>query len=85
MTGERLVGVLSVYLPDPQGLTKRQARTVALLASEGLAPMVDAELDPVPTQGLARHPVHAPCHPDLAASCPCPPEAESLSRQPRLY
>ena len=52
--GERLLGVLSVYSPDPRGLSTRQARTVALLASEGLAPLADAALEPEPPRVAVR-------------------------------
>ncbi len=73
VTGERLVGVLSVYSPDPQGLTKRQTRTVALLASEGLAPMVDAELDPVALQSM---------QPPTSGPRPVPPRSGRVVSMP---
>ncbi len=41
-----LVGVLSVYSPDPQGLSHRQRQTVTLLVGEGLEPMSDSNVEP---------------------------------------
>ena len=38
-----LIGVLSVYSPNPQGLSHRQRQTVTLLVGEGLEPMSDGE------------------------------------------
>ena len=41
--GDTLLGVLSVYSPDQQGLSRRQTRMVTLLAREGLEPMSDGD------------------------------------------
>ena len=59
VSGDLLLGVLSVYSPDKQGLSRRQTQTVSMLASEGLDSMVGADLEP------AR---------DAAAASPPPPE-----------
>ncbi len=45
VSGDTLVGVLSVYSPDQQGLSHRQRQTVTLLAGEGLEPMSDGKVE----------------------------------------
>ena len=45
VSGDTLVGVLSVYSPDEQGLSVRQRRTVTLLAGEGLEPTSDDKVE----------------------------------------
>ena len=47
VSNDTLLGVLSIYSPDPQGLNRRQIQTVTQLASQGLAPVVDAAVEPV--------------------------------------
>ena len=44
---DTLLGVLSVYSSDQQGLSHRQAQTVMLLASEGLEQMWNDSREPV--------------------------------------
>ena len=44
---DTLRGVLSVYSPDPQGLSRRQTQTVTLLATEGLEQLSDGSVAPV--------------------------------------
>ena len=45
VSGDTLVGVLSVYSPDEQGLSLRQRQTVTLLAGEGLEPTSDDKVE----------------------------------------
>ena len=47
VSGDNLLGVLSVYSPDRRGLSRRQTRTVMLLVSEGLERMSEANPEPV--------------------------------------
>ena len=47
VSGDTLLGVLSIYSPDQQGLSRRQTRTVTLLVSEGLERMSEGNPDPV--------------------------------------
>ena len=54
-----LLGVLSVYSPDQQGFSHRQAQTLALLASEGLEQMSD-DIAPAPVDRPRRLPVRPP-------------------------
>jgi len=49
---DNLVGVLSVYSADEQGLSRRQIRMVSMLASEGLERLADRTLDPVEAPAL---------------------------------
>ncbi|MCH7748877.1 MAG: GAF domain-containing protein, partial [Acidobacteria bacterium] len=44
---DTLFGVLSVYSPDQQGLSRRQTQTVTLLATEGLQQLSDGDVEPV--------------------------------------
>ena len=46
VSNDTLLGVLTVYTPDRQGLTRRQIRTVTLLVADGLAPVSDAVSEP---------------------------------------
>ncbi len=46
VSDDTLVGVLTVYTPDRQGLTCRQIRTVTLLVADGLVPTTDAASTP---------------------------------------
>jgi hypothetical protein len=71
VSNDVLLGVLSVYAPDPQGLSRRQTRTVSLLASEGLEPMDEGLLEPA-----AVLPVDAP-----AALAPGPRPVAPRQRQ----
>ena len=60
---DTLYGVLSVYSPDQQGLSRRQTRTVMLLATEGLEQLSDGNVDPVvsvPPRGPHRLPARHP-------------------------
>ena len=54
-----LLGVLSVYSPHQQGFSHRQAQTLALLASEGLAQMSD-DVAPAPVDRPRPLPVRRP-------------------------
>ena len=42
-----LLGVLSIYSPDQQGLSRRQTRTVTLLVSEGIERMSEGNPEPI--------------------------------------
>jgi hypothetical protein len=44
---DTLLGVLSVYSPDQQGLSRRQTETVTLLATEGVDQLSDGNVEPV--------------------------------------
>lgn len=56
---DALLGVLSVYSPDPQGLTRSQTRRVSQLASEGLElrTPADSSDDAPPSQTIGPRPV----------------------------
>ena len=54
-----LLGVLSVYSPDQQGFSHRQAQTLALLASEGLEQLSD-DVAPAPAHRPRRLRVRRP-------------------------
>ena len=54
-----LLGVLSVYSPDQQGFSHRQAQTLALLASEGLEQLSD-DIAPAPAHRPRPLPVRRP-------------------------
>ncbi len=43
---DTLVGVLTAYLSDEQGLSRRQTRMVSMLANEGLERIADQTLEP---------------------------------------
>ena len=58
VSGDDLLGVLSIYSPDQRGLSRRQTRTVMLLVSEGLDRM--SETDPEPIAEPAFPPVQGP-------------------------
>ena len=47
---DTLLGVLSIYSPDDRGLSRRQARTVTMLANEGLEPMIEGDHEPLADQ-----------------------------------
>jgi GAF domain-containing protein len=47
VSGDALLGVLSVYSPDQEGLTRRQTRMISMLVSEGLERSADRDFEPV--------------------------------------
>ena len=58
---DTLFGVLSVYSPDQQGLSRRQTQTVTLLATEGLQQLSDGNVEPVASVPAPRpRPLPAP-------------------------
>ena len=59
IVGDILLGVLSVYSPDQQGFSHRQAQTLALLASEGLEQLSD-DSAPAPAHRPRPLPVRRP-------------------------
>ena len=56
---DAVLGVLSVYSPDQQGLNHRQAQTITLLVGEGLE-QVSGCVPPVPAHGARLLPVRRP-------------------------
>ena len=67
VSADNLLGVLSVYSPDPEGLSERQRGTVTLLVSEGLEPTSTGHRDkvgdpvsPAPAEGPRPLPFNRP-------------------------
>jgi putative nucleotidyltransferase with HDIG domain len=67
-----LVGVLSVYSADEQGLSRRQTRTVSMLVKEGLERVADRSLGPTgdPVLPPVPRPRPMPVRPRVSASLP---------------
>jgi len=47
VSGDTLLGVLSVHSPDQEGLTRRQTRMISMLVSDGLERSADRDFEPV--------------------------------------